>query len=503
MERNLDRRNDADLEPAHRRPPDGADRDAAPADLGGAVVQQKADANRVVLTDPGDIQQAAAKGVAGSGESLPHLDAIQRSFGPAHDLSGVRAHVGGAAAGATEKMGAQGFATGNDVAFQGKPDLHLAAHEAAHVVQQRQGVHMKGGVGEAGDAYERHADKVADRVVAGESAADLLPAAGASGGATATQFFIEKEVKGKPARVSEDGTAVVLGESNYSQDLYATAELMTDANDKLANAGEKGSYIRLANAGGDLKLGDKTLIHLRPVFTPQGDTKNKDLEKENQGKDATDKMSLWADCGRSSRVVMGSHGDAAPHAVYKDGGKEKDTGASYNPATYSDEIYVNAMPDFLKTSEAKKFMKDGVHYRNGDKASIITPTTGDQARAQYWELGEDGRWAFDHAVGINTGANPSVGGGYTMNTEYNMPGFKQMARNTWNFHWAGVVMKAGSDNITLENYADGNGYESVNMDWNFQMYGTVKKGQTFQDEHLASNTHGSRASAFAVEPKGD
>ena len=26
-------------------------------------------------------------------------------------------------------------------------------------------------------------------------------------------------------------------------------------------------------------------------------------------------------------------------------------------------------------------------------------------------------------------------------------------RLNWSFHWAGVVMKAGSDNITLENYA--------------------------------------------------
>jgi len=48
------------------------------------------------------------------------------------------------------------------------------AHEAAHVIQQRGGVQLKGGVGEAGDAYERQADEVADRVVQGESAEELL-----------------------------------------------------------------------------------------------------------------------------------------------------------------------------------------------------------------------------------------------------------------------------------------------------------------------------------------
>jgi hypothetical protein len=52
--------------------------------------------------------------------------------------------------------------------------LHTAAHEAAHVIQQRHGVQLLGGVGEVGDRYERNADAVADRVVAGRSASDLL-----------------------------------------------------------------------------------------------------------------------------------------------------------------------------------------------------------------------------------------------------------------------------------------------------------------------------------------
>jgi hypothetical protein len=71
-------------------------------------------------------------------------------------------------------MGAQAYATGDQVAFAESPSLHTAAHEAAHVVQQRAGVHLKGGVGETGDPYEAHADQVADAVVRGESAAGLL-----------------------------------------------------------------------------------------------------------------------------------------------------------------------------------------------------------------------------------------------------------------------------------------------------------------------------------------
>jgi hypothetical protein len=98
-----------------------------------------------------------------------------------HDVSGVRAHVGGAAAQASDRIGASAYATGSSVAFRESPDLHTAAHEAAHVVQQRGGVQLRGGVGEQGDAYEQHADAVADAVVAGQPAAGLLDQMGPAG----------------------------------------------------------------------------------------------------------------------------------------------------------------------------------------------------------------------------------------------------------------------------------------------------------------------------------
>ncbi len=127
------------------------------------------------------VHAAAAHGIAGAGATLPFLDQIQASFGPAHDVSHVQAHVGGAAAEASSAMGALAYATGDHVAFAGRPDLHTAAHEAAHVVQQQSGVQLAGGVGASGDSYERHADQVADSVVRGESAAELLGSTVASG----------------------------------------------------------------------------------------------------------------------------------------------------------------------------------------------------------------------------------------------------------------------------------------------------------------------------------
>jgi tetratricopeptide (TPR) repeat protein len=119
------------------------------------------------------IQQVAATGFRGSAASLPHLNQIQHSFGV--DLSGVQAYVGGDAAAACQRMGAQAYASGNQIAFKEQPSLELAAHEAAHIVQQASGkVQLAGGVGQVGDKYENHADAVAAKVAAGESAVPLL-----------------------------------------------------------------------------------------------------------------------------------------------------------------------------------------------------------------------------------------------------------------------------------------------------------------------------------------
>jgi hypothetical protein len=124
---------------------------------------------------------AAEQGTSGSAGRLPYLDQIQRSFGR-HDVSSVRAYTDGNAAAGANAMGAEAYAVGDQVAFGGAPTLHTAAHEAAHVVQQRAGVSLKGGVGQAGDPYERHADAVADKVVRGESAESLLDEMAGSGG---------------------------------------------------------------------------------------------------------------------------------------------------------------------------------------------------------------------------------------------------------------------------------------------------------------------------------
>ena len=177
-----------------------------------STVQRLAAADPAPGQDDGAAQRIAATGIAGAGGALPHGDRIQRLFGPAHDVSAITAHVGGPAAAASAQLGARAYATGAHVAFADAPDLHTAAHEAAHVVQQRAGVQLAGNVGQAGDAYEQHADAVADHVVRGESAAALLDAGAAPRGSATTAAAVQRApagAKGGPTKLVDDLTAAI------------------------------------------------------------------------------------------------------------------------------------------------------------------------------------------------------------------------------------------------------------------------------------------------------
>ena len=115
----------------------------------------------------------ARGGVETANEPLPHLDRLQSSFGR-YNLTGIKARVGGPAADANSAMGSLAYTLGDRVGFQSGPDVRLAAHEAAHTVQQREGVQLKDGVGQPGDGYEKQADLVAEAVDRGESAEPIL-----------------------------------------------------------------------------------------------------------------------------------------------------------------------------------------------------------------------------------------------------------------------------------------------------------------------------------------
>lgn len=485
----------------------------------------------------GEVHQAAQAGTQGGGAALPHLAQIQAAFG-AHDLSSVQSYSGGAATQANQAMGAEAYATGNKIAFGSSPSLHTVAHEAAHVIQQRGGVSLSGGVGQAGDSYEKNADAVADAVVAGKSAEGLL---GAHSGARsvqrkegAVQHFrrggnkeTDQGVSGWRIGEHEDSAvSQETGDGGYQ--LFASDTKIASGNAALLGAT---SGIMLTKGSQTVQVGGKTLSEARPALNPKvttpDDEKLQDVNagtlKADDGSKQDDKLGLWTDCGRASRVVTGGF----VGAKYQREGGEAQTALAGNPAAFSDEIYDVSMRAFLANPANESFLAQGIHYRDAADiaGSLIRPRNAEQARNQFGHLKPGGADAFSQAFGINEYANPEVGETYTMATEYDMPGFESKGM-TWNFHWAGVIMKDGADNITCEGYAIDPSqrirearetYKKpgdraklkaevakirswasnyVDRDFRIQMYGTALKEQSFQHEHDASQTHGTRNSTF-------
>ncbi len=185
------------------------------------------------LNQSHSVLHAAARGVSGAGTALPHAEAIQRAFGR-HDVTRIRAHVDANAARAAMSIDAEAYAFGEHVAFGRTPTLRAAAHEAAHVVQQRAGVQLDGGVGTAGDAHERHAGAVAERVVEGRSAAALLDACGVGSARSPTRAVQRLlNVAGRKIAMNHVGpaleAAINAGELAVGPPPPAVARLMGEA----------------------------------------------------------------------------------------------------------------------------------------------------------------------------------------------------------------------------------------------------------------------------------
>ncbi|HLL25129.1 MAG TPA: DUF4157 domain-containing protein, partial [Kofleriaceae bacterium] len=126
-------------------------------------------------------------------------------------MSHVRAHTGVATDQAAAQLGAKAYAHGSNVAFAGgQPDLHTAAHEAAHVVQQGAGVQLKGGIdGGSSDPHERQAAAAGDAVVAGKSAAPILDQVTPSGGPPTAS--VQRKPEGEHFTASSSSETSIIG----------------------------------------------------------------------------------------------------------------------------------------------------------------------------------------------------------------------------------------------------------------------------------------------------
>ena len=413
------------------------------------------------------VQQVADAGVAGSGSPLPYLDRIQRSFG-SHDVSGVRAHVGGRAAAAAEDMGAAGYATGNDVALRDASSLHTVAHEAAHVVQQRGGVQLKSGVGQVGDEYERNADAVADRVVRGESAEALLDPYAGGGGAPATgaatqhrpiQLYREigeEDDKAPWDRISDDGRMAVV---DHEAEAWAEPDMIARSNAVLAQNKAKA---KIARAGDLLKVKGPHRTHYLQKF--RMDDRDASWSRRTFGDPETD---LRDDCGHANQEMQGAgsvNGRSFVAASNLDGNQEFTTGG---PSTlYPDDLVAGGN---LSTTEKLS----GEIYQRIMQREFGKTVSREQALIDWAGLTDDQRKALSRKYGLNQFAVPKVGQGITRGSERDMPGADEKG---YNFHFALNLMQAGEDYMTVEDFA------SSGTRYYFKMYGPASKQQSFNED---------------------
>ncbi len=221
------------------------------------------------------VHAAAAHGIASGGGAMPHGDKIQSAFG-AHDVSGIQAHTGSAAKDASQAMGAEAYATGNHVVFGGAPDLHTAAHEAAHVVQQGAGVSLSDGVGKSGDSYEQHADAVADAVVSGKSAEPILNqmTGGSAGGGVQQRATQMKAVQLMPVQMVGPGPGAPPATTTPAptvDPLKARKDRLTEklnaAKAAKATASTKDALLQLTRDATDARSDAEFLIAREPTNT--------------------------------------------------------------------------------------------------------------------------------------------------------------------------------------------------------------------------------------------
>jgi hypothetical protein len=277
--------------------------------------------------------------------------------------------------------------------------------------------------------------------------------------------------------VADDGGAAV-AQDGVLHTMWALPSLISSADAVLRS---KKSVIRIVPGSGSLS-GDAPdgsgLRNLRRV-KPRNDAAG------TEG----DSMTIWADCGRAARDVIGAGGGTGENW-------DRMTGvyATERSLTWGERVlrFFGAGPSRADLREERE---TGASSPEAIKNEVFAKLAG--GRAAYDAMPPAARDAFDRQAGINRYASPGVGEGYTISSG----GLEHPGATTWNFHWGGVIMSSGEDRVALENYATGVPKE-VNSDWEFQMYGSAARaGQTFHEQHEATKQHGQEPTTVRVRQR--
>jgi hypothetical protein len=309
-------------------------------------------------------------------------------------------------------------------------------------------------------------------------------------------------------RIADDNSVVADSKHN----LYAKSGETQKANSKLA---QQQSIIKLEqkNKIMHIKKGNKIISKLYKI-----EPTNKDDSSSG------DNMTLYADCGKSNAQVMGNENRVAVHKDPENLAKTiTSSGVGFFIKHKDSMKYAKGHPEGMKIemiqrityalyieSQDKKLKENIIQlYTNVEtihnemKINISKSSFNSylydlkQLSEMYlsWYNQVQSSYNLDQELGINEYANPSVGQGYTIST-----GGQNIQNDTWNFHWAGVIMTSNDnkDKVVLENYAVGDPSKR-NKKWKFRMHGTVKKGQSFHEQHKRTNQHGDSPTTMVVQ----
>lgn len=453
---------------------------------GGPVVQARAAApQQQSLADLAQRDHAGGGAPAlGRGLPAPLQAGVEALSGLAMD--DVQVHR---ASSLPARFGALATTQGNQIHLAPGQDQHLA-HEAWHVVQQKQGrvtptpAIRPGGVPfNADPALEAEADAMGQRAaraapVTGPGAAVLQQVAAPA--QAVVQHFDDGKGKGARWRVADDRQMAVSQESGIygGRRFFADSTLISSADSVLKS---QKSALSLAAGGETLTVPSPdggavfTLTRVEPTNRNDGST----------GNDRASGMKWPEDCGLAANTVM-QGGGRNTRAVY----------ANPKPAVEPGFFakILNALSGRFAAEKLSPKVTYGTVYAVYRGRNFYSPHKMlDDVFADAMELGPTAAWdayqklnavdkeKFDQQVGINKYASPEVGEAFSIvaNKDENID------MGTWNFHWGGVVMKSGGDVVTMENFA-GSGATA----WDFQMYGPPSKaGQTFHEQQKERKKH--------------
>ncbi|MCR9174097.1 MAG: DUF4157 domain-containing protein [bacterium] len=374
------------------------------------------------------------------------------------------------------ELEAHAYAQGSDIYLGPGQERHLA-HEAWHVVQQKQGRVDPTGIENNtavndNKGLESEADKMGSLAAQSNSSSSESKKS-AESGQVAQGNTVQKYTKrvGKVGRkngfnrLSDDGKLAV---KDHGKKGFAEDSMISQANTILDGMNSIAKVEKLTN---EVEV---------PVPKTKDQT-NKLTEFTLVDRVSGNELCLTDDCGRANQEIMGSkhHNSEELVALYGAGKSKETTSTTY----HGDDRKAGGN---LSTTEelSGQIYIDIIKTEFGEDLNRIEAL-------EYWsKLSWKKKEELSKKYEINDFAVPEMGQGITIGSERDMP----LAQGGgYNFHFGFSLMKSGHDYITLEDYA------SSGRTYYLDMYGPESKNQAWAQDYGNTSAMDSKTTTMVVK----